>query len=494
MNETATQRSPFNILTFGAVGDGVTKCTGAIQSALDTCEATGGGTVLVPSGNYFTGAIHLRSGINLHLDSGATLSFSDAPEDHPSVFTRWGGVECQAAYSPCLYGRGLTDVSITGRGTLDGGGSRWWRRHDDLLAGRFEPNAREREFKEKNIRIPEWPYADWQLQYLRPPLLQLLECRHVLIEGVTLRNSPFWNTHLVYCEDVTVHNVRFLNPEDAPNGDGLDIDSSANVRVSDCYFDVRDDCICLKSGLDRDGRRVNRPTENVVITNCTMRRGHGGVVLGSEIAGSIRNVCISNCIFDGTERGIRLKANRARGGVVEGVLVSNVLMKDMQVAFVINSFYRCGHDENDPVLFGEDIQPITETTPAFRRINFQGVTARGVKAACAYITGLPESPVSNLTFDNVEMETVQNADAVPAEVDALPRRKDGDWLWAGEGFHARHVKNLRLQNVRVYPRQSPALKIENADDVTVSGFETHLPVPVEESMVIHNSTNLKLRP
>ena len=492
----ASQHGIMNILSFGAVGDGVTKCTDAIQSAVEATSALGGGTVLVPAGNYFTGAIHLRSGVNLHLDSGATLSFSDDPEDHPSVFTRWGGVECQAAYAPCLYGRELHDVSITGRGTLDGRGTRWWRRHDDLLAGRFEPNAREREFKKKNISIPieEWPYADWQLQYLRPVLLQFLECRHVLIEGVTLRNSPFWNTHLVYCDDVTVHNVRFLNPDDAPNGDGLDVDSSTNVRVSNCHFDVRDDCICLKSGLDRDGRRVNRPTENVVITNCIMQRGHGGVVLGSEIAGSIRNVCISNCIFDGTERGIRLKANRARGGMVEDVMVSNILMKDVQVGFVINSFYRCGHDENDPVLFGENPQPVTEMTPAFRRINFQGVTMRGVKAACAYIAGLPESPVSNLTLDNVEMETVQNADAVPAEVDALPRRNADDWLWTGEGFHARHVKNMRLQNVRIHPRQAPALKIENADNVTVSGFETHLPAPPEESVVICQSTNLKQCP
>ncbi len=493
MNEATVQPGPWNILSFGAVGDGVTKCTEAIQSAIDTCSASGGGTVLVPPGEYFTGAIHLRSRINLHLDTGATLSFSDDPEDHPSVFTRWGGIECQAAYSPCLYGRGLTDVSITGRGTLDGRGTRWWKRHDELLAGRFEPNAREREFKQKNILISaeEWPYEDWQLQYLRPALLQLLECRHILIEGITLQNSPFWNTHLVYCDDVTVRGARFLNPDDAPNGDGLDIDSSTNVRVSDCLFDVRDDCICLKSGIDRDGRRVNRPTENVTITNCIMQRGHGGVVMGSEIAGGIRNVCISNCIFIGTERGIRLKANRARGGSVEDVMITNILMKDVQAAFVINSFYRCGHDEHDQALFGEESRPVTEKTPAFRKISLQGVTARGVKAVGAYIIGLPESPVSHLTFDNVEIETVQDADAVPMEVDALPRRESEDWLWAGAGFHARFVEDMRLCNVRVHPRQGPALKIDDSNRITVSGFETHLSLPAEQAVVIRNSTHVK---
>jgi len=258
-----------------------------------------------------------------------------------------------------------------------------------------------------------------------------------------------------------------------------------------CHFDVGDDCLCLKSGIDSDGRRVNRPTENVVITNCTMLHGHGGVVLGSEIAGSIRNVCISNCIFIGTDRGIRLKANRARGGVVEDITVSNLLIKDTRCPLVINSYYICGHDESDKILFGTGPQPVTEKTPAFRNIHIQGMMARGVTCAAAFITGLPESPVTNLVLDNVEVETTQLADAPASRPDELPRTNAHNWMMAQKGFFCRYAKGLRLRNVRVHPHSGPALQLENCDDVAISGFESRWS-EAGKSILVHEVTNLRM--
>lgn len=484
---------PINILTFGAMGDGVTKCTESIQAAINDCAAGGGGTVFIPAGTYLTGAIHLRSNINLHLEGGATLLFSNDVDDFPSVFTRWAGVECAAAYSPCLYGKDLSNISLTGRGTLDGQGAWWWKRRKQLAeSATFQPNAREQEFKRRNIDLTweECPNKEWQLQYLRPPLVQFVNCQHVFLQGVTLQNSPFWNTHLVYCDDVTVHGVTFLNPQNAPNADGLDIDSSKNIRVSDCHFDVNDDCLCLKAGMDRDGRRVNKPTENVTITNCTMLRGHGGVVFGSDISGSIRNVCISNCIFNGTGRGLRFKANRARGGTVENVMASNLLMIGTECPFVINSFYGCAHDLSDMEIFGEDSKSVTEKTPTFRNISVQGLVARGVAGAAVCIVGLPESRVTGLVFDNVEIETLTGPDLVPVRVDAFGNKTPDYWLWSGEGFRATFVTNMILRNVRIHPRQGPALRIDNASEVTVEGFDSRLQLKKEEVIVFHDVTAL----
>jgi polygalacturonase len=213
----------------------------------------------------------------------------------------------------------------------------------ELKRGERQQTEREKQFAAKNEQLRrevKTNIVEWDSQFLRPALLQLFDCKHVAIEGVTLQNSPFWNTHLVYCDDVNIRAVTIKNPADTPNGDGLDIDSCRNVRVSDCHFDVGDDCLCLKSGIDVDGRRIGRPTENVAVTNCTMLRGHGGVVMGSETAGSIRNVTISNCISIGTDRGIRFKSNRARGGVIEEIRVGDIYMQDVLCPLAINAFYR----------------------------------------------------------------------------------------------------------------------------------------------------------
>lgn len=301
----------YDISALGAVGDGKTDCSEAIRAAVERCRSAGGGTVYVPAGVYETGPIELVSGMTLYLETGATLRFTDRFDAYPPTFTRWSGYECYG-YRPLIYGRNLERVAIKGEGVIDGRGQAWWEVYKRLKRGEAVEATPYRNqliaLNEALYTTVDSTFVEWETQFLRPPLLQLFDCRYVTIEGVTLQNSPFWNTHLVYCDEVKVRGVTIRNPHDTPNGDGLDIDSCTNVTVSDCQFDVGDDCLCLKSGINEQGRRIARPTENVAVTNCIMRRGHGGIVLGSEMSGDIRRVSVSNCIFLGTDRGIRVKS------------------------------------------------------------------------------------------------------------------------------------------------------------------------------------------
>jgi len=468
-SEFQTSAQFYNVRCFGAKGDGKVKDTAAIQQAITFCEKHGGGTVVFPSGIYFTGSIRLCSNLTLYIDSGATLLFSSDFGDYPPVRTRWEGVECYG-FSPLVYGSELENVSIIGRGTLDGQGEAWWnelrkRRQD----GRTWPES---EFEKQLARLNiEYESAGSggggrEMQFLRPPLVQLINCRNVLLEGLTHQNSPFWNTHLVYCDDVVIQNVSFKNPADASNTDGLDIDSCRNVRISNCFFDVGDDCLCLKSGMDEDGRRVGKPTENVTISNCIMLHGHGGVVIGSEIAGSIRNVTISNCQFFGTDRGIRIKARRGRGGTVEDIRVNNIIMQRVLSPIVMNLFYRCGASPDDVFLFGTDPQPVTEKTPILRNISLSNITARNVRAAAGFLHGLPEMPIQNVRFHDIVIETTCD----PQEQGGEPAMVFGLEPMVGKGILGKYLKGVQFHHVRVETRQGEGLHLEESQEIEIHGF------------------------
>ncbi|MDP4181023.1 MAG: glycoside hydrolase family 28 protein [Bacillota bacterium] len=403
----------FYVKDFNAKGDGKTKDTSAINKAIEVCSESGGGTVYFPAGTYLTGPVNLKSNIVLYIDAGANILFSDDFDDYPAVWTRWGGCECYA-YSPLIFAYGCSNVTITGRGTVDGQGAAWWKVYKERMgSGRLYPvTERDKEFAELNIACTAHGSGGggWKSQFLRPPLIQIMKCSNVVIEGVTLKNSPFWNTHLLYSDGIVVNGVTILNPHDAPNGDGIDIDSCKNVRISDSFIDAGDDCICLKSGMDEDGRRVGMPTENIAVTNCILNHGHGGIVMGSDVSGGIRNVVVSNCTFIDTDRGIRIKANRARGGVVEDIQVSNVNMKRVFSPLVIHAYYCCGESPDNSFLFDKTTKPVTEKTPVFKNIHLSGVSAREVTASAGFIYGIPELPVENVTLTNVNIEMTQNPD------------------------------------------------------------------------------------
>ena len=312
----------------------------AIQKAIDLCSKKGGGRVIVPAGDKFlTGAITLKNGVNLHVEEGAVLEFAFQPELYPIVETSWEGLEC-FNLSPCVYAFGAKDIAITGKGTIDGGGSNdtWWPWNGNARFGWKEGMISQRGgsrarllkngedgipmYNEKGERSPERVFG--AQDGLRPQLVSFNKCEGILLEDVTLLRSPFWVIHPLHSTDITVRRVKMIN--DGPNGDGCDPECCDRVLIEDCFFNTGDDCIAIKSGRNRDGRERNMPSKNIIIRNCEMKNGHGGVVIGSEISGGCQNVYAHDCVMDSPEleRVLRIKTNSCRGGIIENINMRNV--------------------------------------------------------------------------------------------------------------------------------------------------------------------------
>ncbi|MFB6150875.1 MAG: glycoside hydrolase family 28 protein [Haloarculaceae archaeon] len=441
--------SRYDVREYGASGDGTETDTEAIQAALDECAGTGG-TVVVPPGEYLSAPLTVGDDTTLHVEAGATVTFVGDYAAFPTVESRWEGWE-QAGFHPCLWVTGAENVAVTGRGTIDGGGEYWWDFYE-VPESDLPEDLRERlaEFDERNDK-----QDDVSSFTLRPPLLQVHESENVTLSGVTLRNSPFWNTHVVYSKDVTIHDLSIENPADAPNGDGLDVDSSQFVRVSDTYINAGDDAICLKSGKDAEGRERGEPAADVTVTNCTVEAGHGGVVIGSEMSGDVRDVTVSNCTFLGTDRGIRIKTQRGRGGVVEDLHFDGIVMRDVACPFVINGYYFTDID-SDP-------EPVDEGTPLVRGVHFSDVTARNVESA-GFFAGLPERGFEDVTFDNVEIEATRplsTTDLDPAMADNYDQQ---------HGLFCKSMADVSLRNVRIRVDGEPTLQFEETDLVSIDGL------------------------
>ncbi|MDO7905538.1 glycoside hydrolase family 28 protein [Paenibacillus sp. JX-17] len=423
--------SVYNIDDYGAFRNSEKLSTQAIAAAIQAASDQGGGQVYIPAGTYRTGAIMMKSHIELHLSPGAVLSFSSDPKDYPVVASRWEGVDRQV-YASCIFGQNLENVSVSGAGTLDGNGAPWWelfRQHRGLL------------------------------QYPRPKMISFDSCRRITLRDLTLLNSPSWTVNPINCRDVTIDNVSILNPADSPNTDGIDPESCSNVRISNCHIDVGDDCIAIKAGTEDTPDRI--PCENITITNCTMIHGHGGVVLGSEMSGNIRNVVISNCIFQQTDRGIRLKSRRGRGGVVEDVRVSNIIMENVICPFILNLYYFCGPRGKDKYVWDKNPYPVTSETPSFRRIHFSDITAREVHAAAGFMYGLAEQYISEITFNNIAISMANNPKP------GRPAMMSGIEDMAGRGFYLGNVREVSFRQVTIENHEGPAFYIENGEDVEV---------------------------
>ena len=333
----------FDITKFGAVGDGQTDCTEAITKAIAACADKGGGHVVVPPGNFLTGAIHLQSNVDLHLAAtNSILKFSTDPKKYlPVVLTRFEGMECYN-YSPLIYAFGQKSVAVTGAGTLDGQAddTTWlaWKGQKDVTNG-TQRAARKRLDIMNNNSVPVSQRVFGEGDFLRPNFIQFQRCRNVLIEGVKIRRSPMWEIHPLLCTNVIVRGVDIFSH--GANNDGCDPESCCDVLLEKCVFDTGDDCIAIKSGRNNDGRRVGVPSQNIIIRDCTMRDGHGGTTIGSEISGGCSNVFVENCQMDSPELtcALRLKSNAMRGGVLQNIFMRNVnvgLVKDsvLQIDFL----------------------------------------------------------------------------------------------------------------------------------------------------------------
>jgi polygalacturonase len=415
-----------NLADFGAVPDGEALNTAAFERALSALTERGGGTLVVPPGVWHTGPIRLRSRVNLHVEAGAIIQFSRDHTLYPMrVFDARG--EKQVETTSPLSGDRLEDIAITGAGVIDGGGDAWrlvkkvkttdafWKSlvasggvtndgGDEWWPDRsgFDGPAAVRALEARGSLDPA-DYEPYRV-FLRPRLLRLLDCRRVLIDGVTFRNAPNWTLHPWLCEDVTVRDVKVFNDRWAQNSDALDVESCRRVHVSGCIVDTGDDGLCLKSGKDAAGRRIGVPTEDVLIENCTVYEGHGGFTIGSEMSGGVRNVLVRNCTFIGTALGLRFKTARGRGGVVENIHIRGIQMSGIEGSAIdFNFFYFSEAQAAAPV------PPVTEETPVFRNILFENITSRGSQAACT-LRGLPEMPLRDITFRDVSLSAERGAD------------------------------------------------------------------------------------
>lgn len=386
---------------------------GSINEAIAACNAVGGGRVVVPAGIHSTGPLRLKSRVNLHLSEGAVLKFStDARQYLPVVFTRWEGTELMN-YSPLIYALDEQDIAITGTGTLDGqaDATHWWNwtRGGAGLPGQAQARRHLMDFGARGTPVAERVFGDGS--YLRPNFIQPYRCRNVLIEGITMLNSPMWEIHPVLCTNVIVSGVT-VNSH-GPNNDGCNPESCRDVLIEKCSFDTGDDCIALKSGRNNDGRRVGVPVENVVIRDCTMKDGHGGVTIGSEISGGARNIFAERCRMDSPQldRALRLKTNSVRGGTIERVFMRDVTVGQVREAIVAVDF---NYEEGDA----------GEFPPVVRDIEVRNVTSRKSRYGLL-LRGYAHAPITHLRLVNCRFDNVERTDVLE------------------------HVKDIALTNVSI---------------------------------------------
>jgi polygalacturonase len=390
----------------GANPSGTKLNTVLINKTIEKLNTNGGGTLFFPAGKYLTGAIKLKSNITIELEAGATLLFSDNFDDYlPYVEMRHEGIMMKS-FSPLIYAVDAENITIKGEGKIDGQGKKWWDEFFKVIIdlknnGKRDINKYQTMWDQMNdakvigSEINQDYSESLQRRFFRPPFIQPIRCKNVRIEGITIVNSPFWTVNPEFCENVTIDRVTINNPL-SPNTDGINPESCRYVHISNCHISVGDDCITLKSGRDLQARKLGWANENITITNCTMLAGHGGVVIGSEMSGGVKKVVISNCVFDGTDRGIRIKSTRGRGGVVEDIQISNIVMKNIQEEAIIL----------DMLYTKMPVEPVTDRTPIFRNINISNVTGSDVLIPIK-IRGLEESPISNITLTNINIDGKQ---------------------------------------------------------------------------------------
>jgi polygalacturonase len=369
----------FDIRQYGAKGDGQTLDTEAIQKAIDECGRAGGGIVKLPSGTYLSKPITLRSKTTLQLDEGARLQATGNHADFMKTPGDWPKATGGSDFVPFIGGKDLNDVTITGKGIIDGCGEVWWG------------PAEEARRKKSGYTLP------------RPNMIILTRCENVKVKGVTIRNASKFHLVPTECEDVIIEGVTFKAPADAPNTDAIDPSRCRNVLITKCHIDVGDDNVAIKSGRKVDGREF--ACENITISDCTILHGHG-ISIGSETVGGVRGLTVQRCTFEDTDNGIRIKSYRGRGGLVENITYNDITMKNVAVPISISGYYPKIPKENEA-------QPVTPETPVYRNIRITNLKATSPRSA-GFIVGLPESLISDVVLENVQISapiglTVRNA-------------------------------------------------------------------------------------
>ena len=467
------RKDTFHIVRYGAKADGITLNTAAIMQAIDQANAAGGGTVLVPAGVWLTGPLKLKSNVNLHLQRGALLQFSNNRDHYPVVETTWEGQKAFRCHAP-IWAVGQENIGITGEGIMDGSGEVWkqvkknkltstqWRKlveSGGVLSQKGDTWYPSEQSRYGNEEAKEWANLweegktkeDYEAirDFLRPNMISITECENVLIEGVTFQNSPAWTLHPLLTNHITIRNVNVRNPWFGQNNDALDLESCRYGVVDGCTFDTGDDAITIKSGRDEQGRKRGVPTENIIVKNTTVFHGHGGFVIGSEMSGGVKNLYVNNCSFLGTDIGLRFKTKRDRGGVVEKIYISDIAMNSIPGEAILFDMY---YEAKDPVPLDGDknelpeikAEPVNEGTPQFRDFHIRNVVCHGA-ATAIMLRGLPEMNIKDILIENSNFTSDKGLICIEAE-------------------------NIILRNVGLFTRSSKLMQVQNGKNILLDGI------------------------
>ncbi|SKA73691.1 Polygalacturonase [Clostridium sp. USBA 49] len=439
---TKDETSLINVKNVGAKGNGKVIDTAYIQAAIEICPKNG--RIFFPKGKYLTGPIFLKSNITLEFDKDAILLGLDKREKYPILpgllksnlddkdyyIASWEG-EAADSFASLITGINVDNVNIIGEGTIDGNANfnTWW-------------------YKAKTKKIA------W-----RPRTLFLNGCKNILVEGITIKNSPSWTIHPLMCEGLKFINLNIKNPKEAPNTDGLDPESCKDVLILGTKFSVGDDCIAIKSGKFSISKKYSIPSENIYIRNCIMEYGHGAVVIGSEMSCGVKNVFIEKCIFNSTDRGIRIKTRRGRGskGIIDEIYASKIKMNKVLTPFTINCFYFCDIDGKTEYVWSKEKLPIDERTPYVGNIYFKDINCENAEVAAGFIYGLPEKKIESVNLENVHVHFSENAKPNYAEMLSFiePMCKNG--------FYFNNIKHLKLKNVTLENEATEPFIKDNID-------------------------------
>ncbi len=471
VQEPVIPKNSVSITDFGAQNGGQELCSQAFTDAIEAVSKKGGGRVIIPRGTWLTGPITLKSNIELYTEIGAMVIFSTNKDLYPLVETSFEGFNTFRCTSP-INGRNLDNIAITGKGIFDGSGDAWravkkekltesqWRKL--ITSGgivsengkTWYPSQQFRDGEKKaEMNVPRSLKTKAEFEkirdFLRPVMVSLISCKKVLIDGPTFQNSPAWNIHPLMCENFTMRNTTVRNPWFSQNGDGIDIESCKNSIIHDCSFDVGDDAICIKSGKDKDGRDRKMPNENLIVKNCIVFHGHGGVTVGSEMSSGVKNLHVSNCTFIGTDVGLRFKSNRGRGGVVENIYISNIEMMNIPTQAISFNLYYSGRSASEDLDAGEDGQapallPVTEETPQFKNIFIRDVNCKGAMTGI-FLQGLPEMKLENVELTNIKME-------------------------ADYGLVCIDADQVKIKNLNLKTKHHPVIDLQNSSNVSIDGL------------------------
>ena len=422
-----------NINKFRHLSENGENWTEAFRAAVSALERNGGGILEVSAGVYKTGPIRLASNMTLDVQAGARICFIPDRELYPLIDLEFEGIQGPCR-TPCIYARGAENAVLRGDGVIDGCGEYWWRM-----------------VRSKTLDRP------------RPYLVCFDRCTNVKIQNLTLTNSPVWTVHPYRCTKVLIEKLNIVNPPDSPNTDGIDPDSCSDVKIIGCTIDVGDDCIAIKSGTEDTPSRV--PCERIIITDCHFLHGHGGIVLGSEMSGGIKNVLVSSCVFYQTDRGVRLKTRRGRGGTVSGLRLDNCQMEDVMCPFVFNMMYFCGKGGKLPVVSDPLPQPVCEGTPRLEDVSISGISIKSCTACAGFFRGLPEMRIRNVSISDVSIEMKEGAPKKPAMLERCTEM-------SRQGFYLCETDGVRLTDIRFENLNGPAVTQDTGADCSIQNVSS----------------------